>query len=169
MMSSNSDLSYGRSACAPHRSTGKAESVRRRRSLSTATALLITLLAASLFSGCQRSSSRVGSAANSQTAGNAGSASPSPRKAQPQTEFERDLDYVRTGSFRYIYVISRPDGSPLNDEDITYLTQNTPKETNQRVSSEGRRRIIVGTNFVFTPENLDALRKRFTVEDYSGK
>jgi hypothetical protein len=136
----------------------------RRESRTCAALLLIALLAASLFSGCQR-----GGGANSQSASNAASASPSPRKSQPQTEFEHDLDYVRTGNFRYIYVIARPDGVPPNSDDITYLTENTPKETNQRILTEGKRRIIVGTNFVFTPENLDALRKRFTVEDYSGK
>jgi hypothetical protein len=132
----------------------------RGKLLPCAAALLIVLVAALLFSGCQRGGS------NSQTNDSAATSS-SPRK--PQTEFERDLDYVRTGSFTYVYVIARPDNAVLNKDDITYLTENTPKETNQRVATDGMRRVIIGTNFVFTPENLDALRKRFTVEDYSGK
>lgn len=115
-----------------------------------------------MLCGCHRNG------ANSQTA-DQGSASPSPRRPQPQTEFERDLDFVRTGHFKYVYVIARPDGAVLDKDDITYLTENTPKETNQRVATDGKRRVIVGTNFVFTPENIDALRKRFTVEDYSGR
>jgi hypothetical protein len=134
----------------------------REKSLPCSAALLIVLLFAPIFCGCHRKG------ADSQT-GDQASASPSPRRPQPQTEFERDLDYVRTGRFTHIYVIARPDGAALDKDDITYLTENTPKETNQRVATDGKRRVIVGTNFVFTPEHLDALRKRFIVEDYSGK
>lgn len=134
----------------------------RGKSLPCAAALLIVLVVALLFSGCQRGGE------NSPTNDNTTTSS-SPRKPQPQTEFERDLDYVRTGSFTYVYVIARPDGAVINKDDVTYLTENTPKETNQRVATDGMRRVIIGTNFVFTPENLDALRKRFTVEDYSGR
>ena len=124
--------------------------------------LIVLVAAAAMFCACQRGG------ANSQTNGSAATSS-SPRRPQPQTEFERDLEYVRLGRFTYIYVIARPDGAALSGDDINYLTENTPKETNQRVSTEGKRRVIVGTNFVFTPENLEALRKRFTVEDYSAR
>jgi hypothetical protein len=135
----------------------------RAKSLTFSAAFLIVLLAAAMVCGCRRGGT------DAQTADSSSNASSSPRRPPPQTEFERDLEYVRLGHFKYIYVISRPDGAALTNDDITYLTENTPKETNQRVATEGRRRVIVGTNFVFTPENLDALRKRFTVEDYSGK
>lgn len=131
------------------------------RSLPYSVAVLIAVLAVATFCGCR-------GGANSQ-ADNSAATSSSPRRPPPQTQFERDLEYVRTGSFKYIYVIARPDGAVLDKDDVTYLTENTPKETNQRVSTDERRRVIVGTNFVFTPENMDALRKRFTVEDYSGK
>ena len=113
------------------------------------------------FCGCKRSGSE------SVNDNNAAAASPSPRK--PLTEFERDLEYVRTGQFTYIYVISRADSSPLNSDDIAYLKQNAPPQTNQWLRTDQNRRVIAGTNFEFTPENLDALRKRFLVEDYSGK
>lgn len=128
-------------------------------------AFLIVLVAAAamIFGACRRDG------ANSQANESAATTTSSPRRPQPQTEFERDLEYVRLGRFTYIYVVARPDGAVLSSDDINYLTENTPKETNQRVSTEGKRRVIVGTNFVFTPENLDALRKRFTVEDYSGR
>ncbi|HEX8652172.1 MAG TPA: hypothetical protein VF708_15130 [Pyrinomonadaceae bacterium] len=140
----------------------KDESVRGKPLPYCAAFLIVLVAAAMIFGACR------GDDANSQTNGNAATSS-SPRRPQPQTEFERDLEYVRLGHFTYIYVIARPDGAVLSSDDINYLTENTPKETNQRVSTEGKRRVIVGTNFVFTPENLDALRKRFTVEDYSGR
>ena len=120
---------------------------------------IVLLSAATIFSGCNRAGSETGN--NTTT-------SQSPRRA-PQTPFERDLEYVRTGRFTHIYVISRPDNGVLDKDDIAYLKENTPKETNQWVSTDENRRVIAGTNFEFTPEHLDALRKRFTVEDYSGR
>jgi len=124
-------------------------------------AFLIIAVAATAFCGCNRAGTQTGNN------NNAPASSPSPRK--PLTEFERDLEYVRTGQFTYIYLISRADGSPLNNDDIAYLKQNAPPQTNQWVLTDEKRRVIAGTNFEFTPENLDALRKRFVVEDYSGK
>lgn len=132
--------------------------MRGKSVLPSATFLIILLTTATIFSGCHRSVSE---------AGNNPAASPSPRK--PLTPFERDLEYVRKGQFTHIYVIARPDNGVLGKDDITYLKENTPRETNQWVSTDENRRVIAGTNFEFTPENLDALRKRFTVEGYPGK
>jgi hypothetical protein len=131
----------------------------RGKSFRRSALFLILLVASAIFCGCNR--------AGSEVVNNSAPASPSPRK--PLTAFERDLEYVRIGRFTNIYVIARQDNAALNKEDITYLKENTPKETNQWVSTEENRRVIAGTNFPFTPEHLDALRKRFTVEDYSGK
>jgi hypothetical protein len=119
---------------------------------------MIVLAASTMFCGCNRGGSEAGNA----------TASPSPRR-KPQNAFERDLEYVRTGRFTHIYVIARPDNGVIDKDDIAYLKENTPKETNQWVSTDENRRVIAGTNFEFTPEHLDALRKRFIVEDYSGK
>jgi hypothetical protein len=80
------------------------------------------------------------------------------------------VQYVRDGQFTYILVFSRKDDGVFDKDDVDYLTANSPAQTNQRIKSEGGRRVIIGTNFEFTPENFDALRKRFNVEDYgSGK
>jgi hypothetical protein len=136
----------------------------RGKSFRPSATFLIILLAAAVFGGCNRG---VDSQSNTNNA--PAPASPSPSSRKPQTAFERDLDYVRTGRFTYIYVIARKDGGVMNKEDIAYLKENAPKETNQWVSTDENRRVIAGTNFVFTPENLDALRKRFIVEDYSGR
>jgi hypothetical protein len=132
----------------------------RGKSFRPSAALLIVLMASTIFCGCDRAGSEAGI--------NSAPASPSPQR-KPLTAFERDLEYVRTGRFTHIYVIARQDNAVLTKDDITYLKENTPRETNQWVSTDEMRRVIAGTNFVFTPEHLDALRKRFIVEDYSGR
>lgn len=83
--------------------------------------------------------------------------------------FERGLDYVQRGKFKNIFVIARQDGAPLQAQDKDYLRKNTHQETNMWVVTNGGRRVVAGTNFVWTPENMDALRERFVVEDYTGK
>lgn len=125
----------------------------------TSAVFLLVIVVATLSGGCNRAGSE---------AGNNPTASPSPRR-KPLTAFERDLEYVRTGRFKHTYVISRPDNGLIDKDDINYLKENAPKETNQWVSTDENHRVIAGTNFEFTPEHLDALRKRFVVEDYSGR
>jgi hypothetical protein len=91
------------------------------------------------------------------------------RSPKPQTPFERDLDYVRSGQFKYVFVFSRRDSAVFTSDDIAYLKAYSPQETNQWISTEGGRRIIAGTNFEFKIEHTDALNKRFKIEDLSGK
>ena len=88
---------------------------------------------------------------------------------QPQTPFERDLDYVRKGQFTYVFIFSRKEGGAFTRDDIAYLKANSPAETNQWISTDEGRRVIAGTNFEFKPEHFDALKQRFNIEDYSGK
>lgn len=124
--------------------------------------LLATVLAAALFYGCGRSST--------QSTDETKAARPGTQKPSPKTPFEQDVQYVRDGQFTYILVFSRKDGGVFDKGDVDYLKANSPKETNQWVKTEEGHRVIAGTNFEFTTENLDALRKRFNVEDYgSGK
>ena len=89
--------------------------------------------------------------------------------APPKSDFERSLDIVRRGSYVRIYVIRRTDGQPLAPEDRTYLRQNTPMETGMWVVTEDGRAAIAGAGFEFEQKHLDALSKRFTVEDYTNK
>ena len=89
--------------------------------------------------------------------------------APPKSDFERSLDTVRRGSYVRIYVIRRTDGQPLAPEDRLYLRQNTPMETGMWVVTEDGRAAIAGAGFEFEPKHFDALSKRFTVEDYTGK
>ena len=119
-------------------------------------------LAVSLFAACgKKSESKNEPTANASPAANA--------RKQPQTPFERDLDYVRKGQFTYVFVFTRKDGAAFDKDDIAYLKSNSPAETNQWISTDEGRRVIAGTNFEFKPEHFDALRQRFNIEDYTGK
>jgi hypothetical protein len=127
-------------------------------------ALLLIMLAALFFYGCTRQPPAPEETATN-SAQNASTPTPSPR-----TPFEQDVQYVRDGQFTYIMVFSRKDGGIFDKDDVAYLKANSPGQTNQWVKTDEGRRVIAGTNFEFTPENLDALRQRFNVEDYgSGK
>ena len=83
--------------------------------------------------------------------------------------FERDLASVQRNNFQKVYVISRPDGGALNADDKAYLKANMPIETTMRILTDEDRRLIVGTNFDLKPEHLDALHKRFKLEDHTGR
>jgi hypothetical protein len=127
-------------------------------------ALLLLMLAALLCYGCTRKppTPEVTGTDSAQDA-----ATPRP---SPGTPFEQDVQYVRDGQFTYILVFSRKDGGVFDKDDVDYLKANSPGQTNQWLKTDGGRHVIAGTNFEFTPENLEALRQRFNVEDYgSGK
>jgi hypothetical protein len=87
----------------------------------------------------------------------------------PKSDFERSLDTVRRGQYVKIYVIRRTDGEPLRPDDKAYLRSNTPMETGMWIVTEDSRTAIAGAGFEFEPKHLDALAKRFTVEDYTNK
>lgn len=95
----------------------------------------------------------------------AATVAPSP---SPQTEFEKDLQYIRNGQYSYVWVFSRKDGKPLDSTDSTFLRTNAPQVVDW-VTSEGGKKVIAGTNFNLEEGNLEALKKRFVAEDYSGK
>ena len=88
--------------------------------------------------------------------------------ASPKSAFERDLQFIRNGSFTYVWVFSRPDGKPLDKDDGNFLRQNAPQVVDWVTTDEGKR-VIGGTNFDLEEGGMPALRKRFVVEDYTGK
>ena len=113
-----------------------------------------------------------GACSRSQPAQNQASSSPPPGQSQSaptpqQSDFERDLDFIRKGRFKHVYVFARKDGGALNKEDADVLRANV--KIVDLVTTDQGRRAIAGTNFDLTPENMSALLKRFNVEDYSGK
>ncbi len=84
-------------------------------------------------------------------------------------DFEARLKQVETGNFGYVFAFRRKDAGEFNSEDIGYFRVNLPEETNQKILTADKRALVVGSNFAFPPENLDALKKRFKMEDYSPK
>jgi len=94
---------------------------------------------------------------------NAGSPAPSPKSG-----FEADLDYVRKGQYTYVWVFSRKDGKQLDKEDGAFLRTNAPQVVDWVTSDEGKK-VIAGTNFDLAQGNLELLKKRFNVEDYTGR
>jgi hypothetical protein len=121
---------------------------------------VLILIAGLLFSGCSadlpKSDTIIVPAASP-------TATPS-----PLTGFDRDLQFIRTGGFTYIWVFSRKDGKPLNKEDSAFLRTNAPQVIDWVTTDEGRK-VIAGTNFNLEEGNLEALKKRFVAEDYTGK
>ena len=97
------------------------------------------------------------------------SSSPEPFREPPaKTAFERDLQFIRNGQFTYVWVFSRPDGKPLDKDDADFLRKNAPQVVDW-VTTDDSKRVIGGTNFDLEKGGLPALRKRFVVEDYTGK
>jgi hypothetical protein len=95
------------------------------------------------------------------------STSPVPQSS-PLTGFAKDLAYVRNGGYSYVFIFSRKDKKPLDKDDGTYLRANAPQVVDWVMTDEGKR-VIAGTNFNLEEGNMDALKKRFVVEDYSNK
>lgn len=88
--------------------------------------------------------------------------------ASPKSAFERDLQFIRNANFAYVWVFSRPDGKPLDKDDGDFLRQTAPQVVDWVITDEGKR-VIGGTNFNLEEGGMPALRKRFVVENYTGK
>ncbi len=86
----------------------------------------------------------------------------------PRSAFERDMQYVRNSRFTHVWVFSRKDGKALDKEDAAYLRANAQQVVDWVTTDDGRK-VIAGTNFDLEQGNLNLLRKRFVIEDYSGK
>jgi len=125
-------------------------------------AVLIILLSV-LFVRCSGGGSP--STTTNSAAPQSSSSAPAP---SPLTGFEKDLQYIRNGQYTYIWVFSRKDKKPLDKEDSAFLRTNAPQVVDWVTTDEGRK-VIGGTNFNLEEGNLDALKKRFVAEDYSGK
>jgi hypothetical protein len=82
-----------------------------------------------------------------------------------KTSFEQDLRDMQTANFDYIFAFRRKDGGVFDKDDKKYLRDNTPPETNRFILTDEGRAFIAGSGFNFSPEQTEALRSRFTVED----
>src|SRR5882762_3149069 len=86
----------------------------------------------------------------------------------PKTGFEADLEYVRKGQYTYVWVFSRKDGKTIDKDDAAYLRTNAPQVVDWVTTDTGRK-VIAGTNFDLEQGNLGLLKKRFLIEDYTGR
>lgn len=87
----------------------------------------------------------------------------------PVDDFQERLKSVQTGGFEFVYALRRKDGEVFTSEDKQYLRENLPPDTNQKQLTSDNKVLIIGSNYIFPLVNLDALKKRFKIEDYSPK
>lgn len=121
---------------------------------------LTVLLGAAMLPACSQSGTN-------RTIGDSLTTQPSVSPV-PRTAFERDLQFIRNGQFAYVWVFSRQDGKPLDKDDAAYLRANAPQVVDWVTTDDGKR-VIGGTNFDLEQGNMPLLRKRFVVEDYTGR
>jgi hypothetical protein len=88
--------------------------------------------------------------------------------ATPATDFEQKLKLVRDGGFRYVWVVRKLDGKEFTHEDTEILHANAPKVVDW-IGTDDRKTFIAGSNVVIPPENELELKKRYKIEDLSGK
>jgi len=88
--------------------------------------------------------------------------------ATPATEFEQKLKMMRDGGFRYVWVFRKLDGKEFTHEDTEILHTNAPKVVDW-IGTDDRKTFIAGANVVIPPENEPELKKRYKIEDLSGK
>jgi hypothetical protein len=125
------------------------------------TALLFVLLNAG---ACKKTPTTTANE-NSNAAAAASASKPEPT---PATAFERDMQYVRNSQFGHVWVFARKDGKPIDKDDAAYLRTNAPQVIDWITTDEGKR-VIAGTNFDLELGGLSLLKKRFVVEDWTGK
>lgn len=87
--------------------------------------------------------------------------------SEPRDDFQDRLKSVKTGNFTFVYSFRRKDGEPFTGEDKKYLKQNSPADTNQWILTADGKAAVAGSNYAFTPVNLENLKKRFEVADHS--
>ena len=121
--------------------------------------IMVILVAAISLSSCRSGNTNVGGPTNATSA-------PAP---SPKTGLEADLAYVRKGQYTYVWVFSRKDGKPLDGNDGAFLKTNAPQVVDWVTSDPGKKYVVAGTNFDLAKGNLELLKKRFVVEDYSAK
>jgi len=92
---------------------------------------------------------------------------PPPSTAEDkEANFQNELGKMRTANLQYIFVFRRKDGGAVDGEDKKFLRASLPFN-NRVVLADEDKAVIVGSNYKFPPENTDALRLRFNVEDFS--
>jgi hypothetical protein len=86
----------------------------------------------------------------------------------PATEFEQKLKLVRDAHFAHVWIFERNDGRAFTPEDSQILHTNAPGVVDW-VGMDDKKKFIAGSNLDIEPARMAALRKRYKIEDYTGK
>ena len=95
------------------------------------------------------------------------SSPPEVKQTDNLTSLEREIRDMKTVDFQFIYVFKRKDGGVFDAEDKQYIRANRPAEINRFSAADDQKAFIAGSNFDFPAENMENLRKRFVIENYS--
>ena len=96
-----------------------------------------------------------------------GKETPSPVNSVPSvTTLEKDVADMRTADFSIILVLRRRDRAAMDADDRSLIRQQTD-QANRRVSSDGGKAVVVGSNFPLLVEKYAPLRDRFDIENFS--
>lgn len=96
-----------------------------------------------------------------------GKETPPPVNSEPSvTTLEKDIADMRTADFSIILVLRRRDRTVMDAADRSVIRQQTD-QANRRVSSDGGKAVVVGSNFPLLVEKYAALRDRFDIENFS--
>ena len=82
-------------------------------------------------------------------------------------DVQREVRSMEDAGFKFIFVLRRKDGGAFDREDKKYIADNIPAETNRRILTEADKVFVLGSNYEFSQPNLEMLRKRFNMEDFS--
>lgn len=83
------------------------------------------------------------------------------------TEVEKELKYLKTADFDYIFAIKRKDGEPLTSEDKKFVKDNSHYATNRFTLTKDEKVVFAGSNYKFSDKQLKNLKDRFEVDDFS--
>ncbi len=92
-----------------------------------------------------------------------------PSKVTPTpviSEFERELNSLKTADFDYIFAFKRKDGKAFSSEDKKFFKEKTYR-ANRRTLAKDNKTLFVGTNYAIEDKDLGDLKERFDYEDFS--
>jgi hypothetical protein len=109
----------------------------------------------------------INSACESAPSMRANTATPLPEAQEKLTSLQTEVRDMENANFQFIYVFKRKDAGVFDKEDKQYLRANKPADVNRFVLTSDEKAFVAGSNYPFSQENLEALQKRFTVENFS--
>jgi hypothetical protein len=79
---------------------------------------------------------------------------------------QREIEYMRTADFEFVFVLRRRDGLAIQPEDRAFIRSVT-SDANRRAMSEDGMAVVVGSNYRLPPKVTTPLMERFDVQDFS--